>query len=361
MIERTSRATDLPKAAALAAVLLVALSLYPSAAPAVFDVGDSIDKVKLTDGRGKAAGFPIGEKVLVVAFWHPGCEPCVDELKELSKHLKGEGGRGVEVVAVTRGKDDGEKKEAEEALSKTDKKFVSFYDPDISVSASFFNVREKKLPQFFLVDKSGRLRTSGISTAAAPIRNLSFMDFIDIVKEGKPFPLMELVPNPNPKKYPGVALVGRPAPELPPMKDLRGKLHSTEKYRGAKNLMVVFWSTRCPHCKREMPRLQSFYISYAREFGVELLAYTYVPNEKSAEETRKYVKENQITFPVIPVGEAKLLDDFKVKGVPCVFIVSREGKVAEFISGARGDVEQVLVSVFQTYPELELPKKEKEE
>ncbi|MFH1539846.1 MAG: TlpA disulfide reductase family protein [bacterium] len=359
MMKRSGAKNGMPGAAKLPVILLAALFFFPGTATAVLNIGDSVGKVKLTDGRGKAAAFPLDEKILVVAFWHPRCEPCLKELEILSDKLKGVEGKGVKVVAITRGKDEKERNEAEKVLKGIDRGFVSLYDPDFSVASRHFNVGNG-FPLFFIVDKMGKLQTPGISQVAEPVRNLALIDSIGLVRDGKAVPLVEFVPKTDPKMYPAVELVGKEVPEIPSMKDLRGKVHSTEEYRGSKNLMIVFWSTRCPHCKREMPQLQSFYLAHANEFDMEILAYTYANDGKLLEETEEYVKQNQLTYPVIPYDKQDLLNDFKVKGVPCVYVVSREGKIVEMLPGARSDIEQVLVSIFRTYPELQPPVKKEE-
>jgi peroxiredoxin len=103
--------------------------------------------------------------------------------------------------------------------------------------------------------------------------------------------------------------------------DLQGKPWHLQDLRG-KVVLVNFWATWCPPCRKEMPDLDALYSKY-KDQGFVVLAI-------SDEETAKvapYITEHKISYPVLLDPGRKVNDAFIVEGIPKSFVYDRGGKM----------------------------------
>jgi len=120
--------------------------------------------------------------------------------------------------------------------------------------------------------------------------------------------------------------------------DLQGKPWHLRDLKG-KVVLVNFWATWCPPCRKEMPDLQALYDKY-KDQGFLVLSI-------SDEETTKvspFIAERKITYPVLLDPGRKINDAFIVEGIPKSFVYDREGKmVAQSIDmRTRNQFQQML-------------------
>ena len=80
--------------------------------------------------------------------------------------------------------------------------------------------------------------------------------------------------------------------------DLRGVEHSLEDYEG-KPLVLYFWATWCPACRRELGSVNELY-GHLRSKGVEMVSISLDQDENRLWE---YLEKNPVDFPVIFGGE----------------------------------------------------------
>jgi cytochrome oxidase Cu insertion factor (SCO1/SenC/PrrC family) len=104
--------------------------------------------------------------------------------------------------------------------------------------------------------------------------------------------------------------------------DMDGNRIDTKELKG-KVLVINFWFTTCPPCKKERPYLNKIVDDYKSDSNIVFLAIALDPKEK----LRTYLKENEFKYNVIPEG-GQIADDLKVSGYPTQLILDKEGKVA---------------------------------
>ncbi|HVM92253.1 MAG TPA: TlpA disulfide reductase family protein [Terriglobales bacterium] len=105
------------------------------------------------------------------------------------------------------------------------------------------------------------------------------------------------------------------------LKDLNGKTWTLSALRG-KVVLVNFWATWCPPCRKEMPDLQALYERFEPQ-GLVILGI-------SDEETSKvepFIHERKVTFPILLDPGREVNEEFIVKGIPKSFVYDREGKL----------------------------------
>lgn len=89
-----------------------------------------------------------------------------------------------------------------------------------------------------------------------------------------------------------------------------------------KVVLVNFWATWCPPCRKEMPDLQALYDKY-KDQGFVVLAIS----DEEAAKVRPFIAERKITYPVLLDAGRKVNDLFQVEGIPKSFVYDREGKL----------------------------------
>jgi peroxiredoxin len=103
--------------------------------------------------------------------------------------------------------------------------------------------------------------------------------------------------------------------------DLQGKAWHLQDLKG-KVVLVNFWATWCPPCRKEMPDLDALYNKF-KDQGFVVLA---ISDEESAK-VSPYIAEHKISYPVMLDAGRKVNDAFIVEGIPKSFVYDRSGKL----------------------------------
>jgi cytochrome c biogenesis protein CcmG/thiol:disulfide interchange protein DsbE len=137
----------------------------------------------------------------------------------------------------------------------------------------------------------------------------------------------------------GPLQTGDAAPQLAVV-DLGGrKLTLPGEFRG-KAILLHFWASWCRNCINEMKDLQAIYVRYGSQ-GIMPCSVS-IGDTKEAAET--YLREVQVTYPVLLDQKAASKRLYGISGVPTTYGLSREGIVRFKLLGPVGkDVhERVL-------------------
>ena len=103
--------------------------------------------------------------------------------------------------------------------------------------------------------------------------------------------------------------------------DLHGNPWHLRELKG-KVVLVNFWATWCPPCRKEMPDLQALYDKY-KEQGFVVLS---ISDEEPAK-VQPFITERKITYPVLLDPGRKVNEEFQVEGIPKSFVYDRQGKL----------------------------------
>lgn len=103
--------------------------------------------------------------------------------------------------------------------------------------------------------------------------------------------------------------------------DLQGKTWELKNLRG-KVVLVNFWATWCPPCRKEMPDLELLQQRF-RDQGFVVLAIS----DEEQGKVRPFITERKITYPVLLDSGRKVNDLFQVEGIPKSFVYDRDGKL----------------------------------
>ena len=124
------------------------------------------------------------------------------------------------------------------------------------------------------------------------------------------------------------------------LKDLAGKRIRLKDWRGHP-VIVDFWATWCPPCRKEMPELNEIYRRY-RSKGLVILGVSLdAVQGDGIDAVEPFLKEFKILYPIAMADEA-LVDKLALNGVPTTLLIDRDGRVLARIEGAgrKGELTQ---------------------
>ena len=91
-----------------------------------------------------------------------------------------------------------------------------------------------------------------------------------------------------------------------------------------KATLLVFWEVWCPHCQREVPKMQALYNSLGSQ-GLQLVGVTRITKSSTEEKVLAFMEEHQVTYPIAK-EDGSIAKHFNVSGIPAAAVV-KEGKV----------------------------------
>lgn len=107
-------------------------------------------------------------------------------------------------------------------------------------------------------------------------------------------------------------------------------------------VLVDFWATWCKPCVKMMPRLQELHAAWV-DSGFVVLGVSIDETDESDDRAAKvatFTAKHGIRYPVcVDSGETPAWSTYRVKAVPAMFLIDREGNiVAQWTGEVDGDV-----------------------
>jgi len=113
-----------------------------------------------------------------------------------------------------------------------------------------------------------------------------------------------------------------PAPDFT-IKDLQGTSLSLSSYKG-KVLVLNFWATWCPPCRKEIPDFIEAYREL-KDKGLEILGVSV--DETTAEALLEWTKKTGINYP-IALATPEIVRDYEPGNyIPATIIIDRGGRI----------------------------------
>ena len=131
------------------------------------------------------------------------------------------------------------------------------------------------------------------------------------------------------------------APEFM-LSDIQGGKVSLSDFRG-KVVILDFWATWCPPCKREIPD----FINLQAEYGSKGLQIVGIALDEPGK-VQQFARDNGMNYPVL-LGTDDIATRYGgISGIPTTFVLDRNGKIAARFEGFRprgvfeGEVKKLL-------------------
>ena len=113
------------------------------------------------------------------------------------------------------------------------------------------------------------------------------------------------------------------------LKDLKGKSWTLSQLRG-QVVLINFWATWCPPCRKEMPDLETLYKRFSGE-GLVILA---ISDEDDAK-VRPFIAEQKYTYPIL-LDPGRLINTrYQIEGIPETLLYDHSGKLVAQSSDMR--------------------------
>lgn len=120
--------------------------------------------------------------------------------------------------------------------------------------------------------------------------------------------------------------IGCPAPKLDGLEYVKGTFDGN--FKQGTVYVVEFWATWCPPCRQSIPHLSAL----QKKHGDKVVMIG-ISSEK-ADPVKKFLADPKLDmeYIVAVAGQSKVSDlymkAFNQKGIPCAFIVDKQGKIA---------------------------------
>ena len=101
-----------------------------------------------------------------------------------------------------------------------------------------------------------------------------------------------------------------------------------------KPIVLNFWAGLCPPCRAEMPDLQKFSDEFGDRLtllGIDLGKFTGLGSQQDAKDL---LAELQVTYPTGYTGDASVIKNYKVFGLPATIFIDSDGNIFKNWGGA---------------------------
>jgi peroxiredoxin len=124
---------------------------------------------------------------------------------------------------------------------------------------------------------------------------------------------------------------GDPAPRFS-AKTLDGEKYTSDSLKG-KVVLIQFWATWCPYCKKDEPALETV----TKEFEKAGLVVLAVDMGEPRRKVKKFVEASPRPWKIVLAEDTTLAAICEAKGYPMYVVIDRDGIVAGTQHGAAGE------------------------
>lgn len=112
------------------------------------------------------------------------------------------------------------------------------------------------------------------------------------------------------------------------LRDTQGEEYDFHKFAKQEYILIDFWASWCPDCRKDMPEIQQL----MKDYWKDGLSYMGVSFDTDSAQWKNYVRKHPVTFGA-QVSELKkwketqVSKDYHVQWIPTTYLINPEGKV----------------------------------
>jgi thiol-disulfide isomerase/thioredoxin len=136
-----------------------------------------------------------------------------------------------------------------------------------------------------------------------------------------------------------------PAPDFT-LADIDEEMHSFKDLRG-KVVLLNFWATWCPPCRREMPSMERLY----QKLNGEDFTVIAVNQMETGDHVFAYTGQLEVdpTFTILFDRDSRVSNSYRVNGLPTTYLIDKQGNIRFRAIGGREfdhpDVEKQIMQL----------------
>jgi peroxiredoxin len=137
-------------------------------------------------------------------------------------------------------------------------------------------------------------------------------------------------------------MINEPAPKFT-LVDLKGEKVSLADLKG-KIVIIDFWATWCGPCKASFPGMQKAVNKFSNDPNVKFLfVNTWERNvEDKKKNAQDFITQNKYSFQVLLDNDNKVIESYKVSGIPTKFIIDKNGNIRFKAVGFSGSDDKLV-------------------
>lgn len=105
------------------------------------------------------------------------------------------------------------------------------------------------------------------------------------------------------------------------LNDIKGNSVSLSDFRNVKPVLVVFWATWCPYCRKEMPKIARLNDRLGDK--LEILALSL---KESQDKVASYARKEKLHFTMLLDQDGAVASNYGVTGLPTLILIDKEGR-----------------------------------
>ena len=122
--------------------------------------------------------------------------------------------------------------------------------------------------------------------------------------------------------------------------DIKGAMHSLPK---GEVVLLNFWATWCPPCRKEIPSMAVLHDKYAAQ-GLKVIA---VSVDKESRNLQAFMREYSLPFQVLHDADSTVAHGYGVFRYPESFLIDRNGKVVYHLIGAKDWMSESITQTIE--------------
>ena len=136
------------------------------------------------------------------------------------------------------------------------------------------------------------------------------------------------------------------APEFS-LDGLSGRKVELKNFKG-KVIFLTFWATWCGPCKQELPSIEALHQQLK---GKNFVVLTVAVDLEGALPVEKFIAKQGYTFYVLIDSKSRVLDLYRVEGIPMTFLIDKKGRILGKALGPRDWKSPEAIALFSQWIE----------
>ncbi|MCK5706433.1 MAG: TlpA family protein disulfide reductase [Candidatus Aureabacteria bacterium] len=114
---------------------------------------------------------------------------------------------------------------------------------------------------------------------------------------------------------------GNKAPDFT-LESIDGKSITLKEALDGKKVLLIFWSTWCPYCVKEVPHVEKFHIENSDKVNV-----IGINAGESKAKVSRFVQKKGMTYKVALDKDGSVAKSYKVVGIPMLIVIDKDGSI----------------------------------